>query len=630
MAVTSHSRLHASFWASHGRCKRALGGVVLAATAILAACGGGDGGEPMEVTILHVNDHHSRLDAETINLTLRNAAGTRESVTVDLGGFARVAGAIDALAAVRPNVLKLHAGDAITGDLYYTLDEGRSDAALMNTVCFDAFALGNHEFDNGDAGLKKFLDFLNVGTCRTPVLSANLRPRAGSPLTTPTAMVRPSTVITRAGQRIGVVGLTIAGKTAASSRPDAGTTFEDEVTAAQREIDALLNQGINKIVLLTHYTYANDRTLATRLSGVDVIVGGDSHTLLGPDSLRNVGLTPEGSYPTRATNRDGRPVCIVQAWQYAYALGELRVSFDGSGDVTACQGQPHVLIGDSIRRGNNAVTGADLTAMRADIAAEPSLRVTTPSVAATNALAPFKTAKDAFGNTVAGRATENLCLRRVPGTKRDITRSALGDACNRDARVNANGGDIQQLVAQVFLERGRAFGGADISLQNAGGVRVDVAAGDITVGRVYTVLPFKNTLVRLTMTGAEVKQALEDGITFLLAGSGNTGAYPYAASLRYTVDLNQPANQRIRNLEVQSAAGVWGPINASANYRLITNNFLADGGDGYATLRGITGSRREDTFLDYAEPFLDYVRTRSPLARLPVAQYSTQQFIDTP
>ncbi len=630
MAATSNSDFDTQFSRLPRRAKHALGAVALAATALLAACGGGDGGEPMEVTILHINDHHSRLDAETTNLTLRNAAGTRESVTVDLGGFPRVAAAIEALSAGRPNVLKLHAGDAITGDLYYTLDEGRSDATMMNTVCFDAFTLGNHEFDNGDAGLKKFIDFLNTGTCRTPVLSANLRPRAGSPLTTPTPLVRPSTVVTRSGQRIGIVGLTIADKTQASSRPDPGTTFEDEATAAQREIDALLAQGINKIVLMTHYTYANDRALAARLSGVDVIVGGDSHTLLGPDSLRNYGLTAEGPYPTRATNRDGRPVCIVQAWQYSYVVGELRVSFDGSGDVTACAGKPNVLIGDSIRRGNNAVTGADLTAMQADIAAEPSLRVTTPSVAATAALAPFKAAKDAFGNTVAGRAAENLCLRRVPGTRRDVTRSALGDACNRDARVNANGGDVQQLVAQVFLERGRAFGGADISLQNAGGVRVDVAAGDITVGRVYTVLPFKNTLVRLTMTGAEVKQALEDGISFVLAGSGNTGAYPYAASLRFNVDLNQSANQRIRNLEIKSAAGVWGPINATANYRLITNNFLADGGDGYATLRGITGPRREDTFLDYAEPFLDYVRARSPISRLPVSEYSTQQFIDTP
>ncbi|XVJ70237.1 MAG: bifunctional metallophosphatase/5'-nucleotidase [Rhizobacter sp.] len=599
-------------------------------TSGLVACGGSDGGEPIELTILHVNDHHSRLDAETTTLRLQNASGTRESVTVDFGGFARVKQAIDDIAATKNHVLKLHAGDAITGDLYYTLDEGKSDAALMNTVCFDAMAVGNHEFDNGDAGLKKFVDFLWTGSCRTPVLSANLKTGASSPLGTAGQYVRPSTVLSRGGQRFGVVGLTIAEKTKTSSRPDATTTFENEVVAAQREIDRLRGEGVDKIILLSHYTYQGDQAIARQLSGVDVIVGGDSHTLLGPNSLADYGLTPSGAYPTQTTDKDGKNVCVVQAWQYSYAVGELTIKFDAKGDVSSCVGTPHVLVGDTPRRGSTAVAGADLTAMRADLAAAKGLRVTALSTTATNALAPFKTAKDAFGNFKAGVASENICLRRVPGTKRDATRSALGDACNKDARVIANGGDAQQLVAQVFLDRGRQFGGADIALQNGGGVRVDLAAGDLTVGRIYTMLPFKNTLVRLNMSGSEVKAALEDGIDFLLAGSGNTGAYPYAAGLRFTIDLNQPKGSRVRDLQFKNATAQWVAFDLSANYRLITNNFLADGGDGYATLKNITGARREDTFLDYAEPFLDYVRARASIGRLAVSDYSTQGFTDTP
>jgi 5'-nucleotidase len=596
----------------------------------LVACGGSDGGEPIELTILHVNDHHSRLDAETTTLRLQNASGTRESVTVDFGGFARVKQAIDDIAATKNHVLKLHAGDAITGDLYYTLDEGKSDAALMNTVCFDAMAVGNHEFDNGDAGLKKFVDFLWTGSCRTPVLSANLKTGASSPLGTAGQYVRPSAVLSRGGQRFGVVGLTIAEKTKTSSRPDATTTFENEVVAAQREIDRLRGEGVDKIILLSHYTYQGDQAIARQLSGVDVIVGGDSHTLLGPNSLADYGLTPSGAYPTQTTDKDGKPVCVVQAWQYSYAVGELTIKFDARGEVSSCVGTPHVLVGDTPRRGSTAVAGADLTAMRADLAAAKGLRVTALSTTATTALAPFKTAKDAFGNVKAGVASENICLRRVPGTKRDATRSALGDACNKDARVIANGGDAQQLVAQVFLDRGRQFGGADIALQNGGGVRVDLAAGDLTVGRIYTMLPFKNTLVRLNMSGSEVKAALEDGIDFLLAGSGNTGAYPYAAGLRFTIDLNQPKGSRVRDLQFKNATAQWVVFDLSANYRLITNNFLADGGDGYATLKNITGARREDTFLDYAEPFLDYVRARASIGRLAVSDYSTQGFTDTP
>jgi 5'-nucleotidase / UDP-sugar diphosphatase len=356
--------------------------------------------------------------------------------------------------------------------------------------------------------------------------------------------------------------------------------------------------------------------------------GGESTD--GPNSMADYGLTPSGAYPTQTTDKDGKAVCIVQAWQYSYAVGELTIKFDATGDVSSCVGTPHVLVGDTPRRGSTAVAGADLTAMRADLAAAKGLRVTALSTTATTALAPFKTAKDAFGNVKAGVASENICLRRVPGTKRDATRSALGDACNKDARANANGGDAQQLVAQVFLDRGRQFGGADIALQNGGGVRVDLAAGDLTVGRIYTMLPFKNTLVRLNMTGAEVKAAFEDGIDFVLAGSGNTGAYPYAAGLRFNVDLNQAKGSRVRDLQFKNASGQWVTFDVAANYRVITSNFLADGGDGYATLKTITGTRREDTFLDYAEPFLDYVRARSSIGRLPVADYSTQLFVDTP
>jgi 5'-nucleotidase/UDP-sugar diphosphatase len=70
----------------------------------------------------------------------------------------------------------------MTGTLYHTLYNGEADAALMNTVCFDAFELGNHEFDEGDAGLRRFLDHLRSGQCRTTVLAANVEPAIGSPL----------------------------------------------------------------------------------------------------------------------------------------------------------------------------------------------------------------------------------------------------------------------------------------------------------------------------------------------------------------------------------------------------------------------------------------------------------------
>ena len=592
----------------------------------LAACGGSDGGKPLDLTILHINDHHSHLDAETTTLTLKDAAGASKAVSVELGGFARVTAAIEALAAGKPNVLKLHAGDAITGDLYFTQSEGQADAVMMNTVCFDAFTLGNHEFDGADAGLVKFIDYLHAGACKTPVLSANVRPAAGTPLA---ARIADYAIIERGGQQVGVVGLTVKDKTRFASRPDASTRFLDEATAAQAAIDALRARGVNKIVLMSHLGYAADQALAPQLDGVDVIIGGDSHTLLGPDSMKGFGLTPAGAYPTAATDKAGRPACIAQAWQYAYAVGALDVSFDAAGQVARCSGTPQVLVGEAFKVGNVVAAAADADAFRSQLAASGVFRITTPSTTATAALAPFKAAKDALSTQVAGVATDNLCLRRVPGTKRDVTRSSLGDVCNKDATVIAQGGDIQQLVADAFLEQGQRFGGADISLQNAGGVRIDIPAGDITVGKVYTLLPFKNTLYRLQLTGAQVRAALEDGIDSVLNGTGS-GAYPYTGGLRFSVDMNQPRGNRIGYPEVRDAGGNWKPLDPAASYRLITNNFTAEGGDKYDTLKAIPAAQREDTFLDYADSFLQYVRSRSPLAKPAVAGRSTQSYVETP
>ena len=115
---------------------------------------------------LHINDHHSHLKSNNLDLKLDG-----ERTRVKAGGMASVQTKIEDLSSQGGNILKLHAGDAITGDLYFALFKGEADAAMMNSICFDAFALGNHEFDDGDAGLAKFLNHLKEGSCNTPVLA---------------------------------------------------------------------------------------------------------------------------------------------------------------------------------------------------------------------------------------------------------------------------------------------------------------------------------------------------------------------------------------------------------------------------------------------------------------------------
>ncbi|WP_081408361.1 5'-nucleotidase C-terminal domain-containing protein [Acinetobacter sp. SFB] len=590
---------------------------------------------PLEVNLLHLNDSHSHLDEESTKLMLETSAGKREEIQVKNGGFARVAALMNTLANSEKNPIKIHSGDAITGDLYFTLKEGEADADLMNTVCFDTLTLGNHEFDNTDAGLQKFIGFLNdKGNCKnkTQVLSANVEFGKTSPLYQ-TDLVKPYTIIEKEGQKIALIGLTIANKTKNASRPNQDTVFNDEIVTAQKYIDELKQQGINKIIVQSHLGYGLEKDLATKLSGVDVIVGGDSHTLLADAKLKNYGISPEGDYPTVLKNKDGDQVCVVQAWQYAYVVGQLKVNFDANGKIEACAGKANILIGDDFKRTAKeavALSSNEISHLKQDIENSNSLRIVQPDTTALSILDPYKVAKNLLGKEKVAIANDNLCLRRVPGMTKDTSRSSLGDVCNKADFINQHGGDVQQLVAEAFLQQGKKYFNADISIQNGGGVRVDLPEGDITVEKIYTVLPFKNTLVQLKATGQEIKAVLEDAIDAV--ASNNTGSYPYAGGLQWDVDLTKSKGLRVSNLQVRNAQDQYQPLNLNQTYQVITINFLADGQDFYSSFKNITGERRVDVGLDYAEAFLQYVeglsgeKGQKVLSRLPVEQYSTQNY----
>lgn len=278
----------------------------------------GKGGKKkgFDLRILHVNDHHSHLESEGFDI------GTNTGFPVSLQKYAEVEVAVGgwpllttAMAAAAEQgeylgyeVLKLHAGDAVTGTLYYTLFEGEADAAFMNSICFDAFALGNHEFDDGDQGLSDFLDFLNGApeeaedtsrsskggkggkggkgkygkeykdSCYTPVVAANVVPGPDSPLQ---GRLMRNVVFDYNDHKVGVVGIDIRQKTLVSSNPDDGTDLLDEETVAREQVAILQEQGVDVIILLTHIGLGNDLSTIATIPGVDIVVGGDSHTFMG-------------------------------------------------------------------------------------------------------------------------------------------------------------------------------------------------------------------------------------------------------------------------------------------------------------------------------------------------------------
>jgi 5'-nucleotidase/UDP-sugar diphosphatase len=447
--------------------------------------------------------------------------------------------------------LKLHAGDAMTGTLYHTLYQGEADAALMNSVCFDAFELGNHEFDEGDAGLRRFLDDLRSGPCQTTVLAANVEAAIGSPLAPAAAndYLQPYLLKSFGNVTVGIIGIEVRGKTMNSSRPLPSTRFADEIASAQKYIERLRAQGIRHIILLTHQGYAADVAMAAQLSDVDVIIGGDSHTLLGDFSAIGIDAS-SGPYPTVVRNRDGDPVCIGQAWEYAKAFGLLQVRFDAQGRVESCRGEVTLPIGDDFRQkdASGAFVAVD-AATRARIvqALQESggARVVTADPLAQATLGRFAGRLEDLKKQQIGIASESLCLVRVPG---ESTNRSSGVAGCEQANTLARGSDIAQAVAIAYRQASRL---ADIALQNGGGIRSPLPQGEVSFNTAYTVLPYSNVLFELQLSGSQVAEVLEDAVGNYLDRGGSDGSHPYAAGLRWQLDLSQPRGRRFSAIEVQ-------------------------------------------------------------------------------
>lgn len=185
------------------------------------------------------------------------------------------------------------------------------------------------------------------------------------------------------------------------------------------------------------------------------------------------------------------------------------------------------------------------------------------------------------------------------------------------------GGAACNVVAKAFLMQEKT---ADMAIQNGGGCRKDIKSGVYSIGDAYEMLPFSNTMLTMQMTGAKVIDALEDGLDNAIKPDGSSGAYPYAAGLRFEVDGSKAKGSRITNVEVNPRlAGDWAAIDTAKTYTVVTNDYIAGGKDGY-TAFGTAGGK-VNTFTNYAQGFIDYLKTTSGgIAALPDAEYSTQKF----
>jgi len=307
------------------------------------------------LTILHTNDFHSKVEPiskyDSPCSVEDNAAGEC------FGGYARLVTAIESARAKagqdsNAGVLLVDGGDQFQGSLFYTYYKGKVAAEMMNTLGYDAMTVGNHEFDDGPVVLRAFADTVNF-----PVLMSN-----GDVANEPqlAGKILKSTVIEKGGERYGLIGLTPE-NTGELASPGRNVTFSDPVSAVQGEVDKLQADGVNRIIVLSHSGYRVDQRVAAETSGVDVIVGGHSNTLLS-----NTDEDAAGPYPTMVGD-----TAIVQAYAYGKYLGELSVTFDDDGVIAEVSGDPIIIDGQVVEDeatlfqntlSTFSLTGADIVA----------------------------------------------------------------------------------------------------------------------------------------------------------------------------------------------------------------------------------------------------------------------------
>lgn len=478
-----------------------------------------------KLTILHTNDHHGHFQS------------FNPYPVKDVGGLAAQSTLVNIVRAEVEkddgNVLLLSAGDVNTGVPESDLLDAEPDFKLMNMIGYDAMVLGNHEFDNALAVLMKQKDWAEF-----PFLAANVVKKGSGEL-----LVEPYIIKEIDGLKVAILGL-ITEEVPTLVLPDnvKDLEFLDIIETAKKYVPELKKQA-DLVVALTHIGFyeepssvTGDIQLAEAVPGIDVIVGGHTHTTLDEPVL--VGNT-----------------LIVQADGYSEHVGRLNLVVDDEADKVSNYNFEMLPVNGKKRVKYNGKKYYKYVGT-GYVKDKEILEAMEPYLEGANELLskPIGTAAvELSGGKSVSRAQETNLGNLITDGMRDKT-------------------------------------GADIAFQNGGGIRAGIAPGQVTYRDVLTVQPFGNTLTEINMTGAQVKELLD-----IAATKVESGGFMQMSGVKVTYDGGK----------VESVLVEGKPIDLNKTYKVVTNNFVAAGGDGYKLLKPLA---KYDTGYVDAEATMEYIQ----------------------
>lgn len=406
--------------------RKILSFIVALSALLLSACQSGP--DAPVVTIIHTNDTHSQIDPD---------------VRTERGGVVERAAMLEYYRSQTPDLLYLDGGDMVQGSPYFNIFKGELEFLCMDQQKLIATTFGNHEFDNGLESLDSLLSkshFQLISSnyhCENTVLAKH---------------VKPHLILKNNGVKVGITGVTTNPEGLIFSRYWEGITYENPVTAVNREAKILREEGCDLVVVLSHVGYipadsSMDVEIAMKSQDIDVIIGAHSHINI-----------EDGLY---VNNLNGQPVLITQTGGKANPIGYLAITMKRGSSYANCSYSVDSIVCQKLHPEDY-----DLTGYGKEMA---------------KLIKPYADSVVATMNEVIGHAPMLMEKGRPQGTLSNFAADAL-----------------RAMGEQIY---GHAM---DLGLTNNGGLRNVLPDGDVSVGTMYSIFPFENELTILEMKGSDV------------------------------------------------------------------------------------------------------------------------------